>query len=440
MKRGALALGLVLGLLPLRALGEDPEPAVVEEILQVLTERGLIDAGEHDRLVARYHAQEQQRRSLLSRVRLTGDLRLRAEGFWFDEDATGDDPSNRFRGRYRLRLGADVDVNDWMIAHFRLASGEDDLRSTNTSFGRPGPDFDPDDIFIDRASLELFAPESWVPMEEGFAGLEVGKQPNPFLWKGARDGMLWDNDIMPEGVAARLRGEPISDLRLFANAGYFIMDENSSSSDPHLIGTQLGAEWSASEQVSLGGRASWYGFRSLDSDFVMRGVDGSGGSTAAGGNIVDGLLDGAGDIDVGELGVYLTLRHLEGWPITAFGYLSNNFSAEDSELYPQAGADALAWNLGLEVGDKKQVAALGVAYLHMEANAFPSQFIDSDFLDGETNREGLAFWGVRQILPSTDLQVTVFMSQEIDDALPAYQDSVGGAERLRLQTDLIVGF
>jgi hypothetical protein len=440
MKREAFVCGLVVGLLPLAAAAEDPEPAVVEEILGVLSERGLIEPGEHDRLVARYHAQEQERKSLLSRVRLTGDLRLRAEGFWFDDDPTGDDPSNRFRGRYRLRLGADIDVNDYMIAHFRLASGEDDLRSTNTSFGRPGPDFDPDSIFIDRASLELFAPESWVPMESGFAGVEVGKQPNPFLWKATRDGLLWDNDIMPEGVAARLRGEPIPDLRLFFNAGYFIMDENASNSDPHLIGTQLGAEWAASEKVSVGGRASWYGFRSLDSDFVMRGVDGSGGSTASAGNIVDGLIDGAGDIDVGELGAYLTLRAIAGWPITAFGYVSNNFSAQDSELFPQAGADSLGWNVGLEVGDKKVYAALGMAYLHMEANAFPSQFTESDFLDGVTNREGLAFWGVRQILPSTDLQVTVYMSQEIEDALPAYQDSVAGSERLRLQTDLVVGF
>src|SRR5690606_9493279 len=127
------------------------------EILAVLRERGLLDASEHDRLVARYQAQEVERRAALPRIRLSGDLRLRGEGFWFDEDEVAD-PSNRYRGRYRLRIAATADVNDWMTAHVRLASGERDSRSTNTSFGRPGPDFDPDPIFLDRASLEARAP------------------------------------------------------------------------------------------------------------------------------------------------------------------------------------------------------------------------------------------------------------------------------------------
>ena len=441
MKRSIL--GPVLGLLAVGAAGpawaEEPEASVVEEILGVLEQRGLIEAEEHDRLVARYHETEAKRESLLPRIRLSGDLRVRGEGFWYDEDATGDDPSNRYRGRYRLRLAGDVDVNDWVAAHFRLASGEYDLRSTNTSFGRVGPDFDPDDIFIDRAYIELHPPEGRLPAD-GTASLEIGKTPNPFVWKETRDWMLWDADINPEGMAVQLTGEAFSGIQLFANGGYFIIDENSSNSDPHLIGAQLGGRIRATSELEVGARTSWYGFRSLDAAFIECGVDASGCPTSGGGNIPDGLTSDSDRIDVGEFGVYAAWGGIEAWPIRVFGHIARNFSARDSDLFPAAGEEAFAWGTGVEVGDKKKWAQLGGGYWWIEANAFPSQFIDSDLFDGETNRKGWAFWGVRQILPSTDLGVTLFVSDAIEDALPAFEQSVAGSDRIRLQTDLQVSF
>lgn len=436
----ALAAGFGLALAaPQHARAEDPEAPVVEEILGLLQERGLLEPAEHDRLVTRYQAQEEERDSKLPRIRLSGDLRLRGEGFWYDEDAV-EDRSNRYRGRYRARIAATADVNDYMTAYVRVVSSEGDNRSSNTSFGRPGPDFDYDPIFIDRASLEARAPEHWLP-DGSTAALEGGKQPNPFLWKAARDQMLWDNDIMPEGVAVRGRGEVAKGLQVFANGGYFIIDENSSNADPHVIGTQLGAEY-ADSPIAAGLRATWYGFRSLDAAFVERGIDGSGGVTASAGNL-PGLVDGSERIDVGELGAYVGWRGLEGWPVTLFGYVANNFSARSSALVPdtsEADSEGLAWQVGLEVGDKKHLAAFNVSYMHLEANAFPSQYVDSDIVDGETNREALAFQGARQILPNTDFIVSLFLSDALEDSLPNFEESVGGSKRLRLQTDLVVGF
>lgn len=433
----ALAAGAGLGLaVPDGARAGDPEAPVVEEILGVLRERGILEQAEHDRLVSRYQTQEAERRGTGPRIRLSGDLRLRGEAFWYDEDAVSD-RSNRYRGRYRARIAADAEVNDWMSAHLRLASGQGDNRSANTSFGRPGPDFDSDPIYLDRASLALRPPEHWLPPATS-AVLEGGKQPNPFLWKAARDSMLWDNDITPEGVALRSRGEVVKGLELFANAGYFVIDEYSGTDmDPELLGAQLGAEW-AGAPWSAGLRASGYGFRSLDPAFLARGEDGTDGVTASAGNL-PGLF--AGDsLDVGELGGYAGWHGIEGWPLVLFGYVSNNFSAERSPLAPAAGDESLAWMVGLEIGDKAQVASFGAAYIHLEANAFPSQYVDSNLVDGETNREGFAFQGMRQILPHADFIVTLFLSDALDDTLPDFEDSVGGSRRMRLQTDLVVGF
>jgi hypothetical protein len=442
--KGPIGGGVALAILAAVGAGapaaaEEPGASVVEEILGVLEQRGLIEREEHDRLVARYHESEARQASRLPRIRLSGDLRLRGEGFWYDEDETGDDPSNRYRGRYRLRVAADADVNDWVAAHLRLASGEDDLRSTNTSFGRPGPDFDPDPIFIDRAWVELRAPEGRLPAA-GTASLDVGKVPNPFVWKVTRDVLLWDNDIHPEGVGLRLAGEAAPGVSLFANGGYLILDENGSSTDPHLIGAQLGAAWEAATELELGARASWYGFRSVDDDFVERGVDGSGGSTSAGGNIPDGLVSDGDRLDVAELGAYVAWAGIERWPLRLFGHLSRNLSAQDSELFPAAGEEAWAWLAGLEAGDKKELVQLGIAYSWIEANAFPSQFVDSDLFDGVTNRKGFAFWFVRQLVRNTDLAVTLFLSDAIEDALPDFEESVAGSDRIRLQTDLQIAF
>ena len=66
-------------------------------------------------------------------------------------------------------------------------------------------------------------------------------------------------------------------------------------------------------------------------------------------------------------------------------------------------------------------------------------FIDSDFLDGTTNREGWTFYGSRQILDNTELKLTLFVTDEIQDEAP-FLTSVRNAERMRLQSDIVFKF
>jgi hypothetical protein len=96
--------------------------------------------------------------------------------------------------------------------------------------------------------------------------------------------------------------------------------------------------------------------------------------------------------------------------------------------------------VGLEFGDKKRYVQLGTAYVHLEANAFPSMFVDSDLFDGRTNREGWMVYGSREIFKNTDLNLTAFLSDAIEEDLPAFDDSVPGAHRVRLQADVVVKF
>lgn len=433
------------------AAAADPEPSVVQEILGVLKERGLVDEEDYQRMLARYAAGEKQRQSLIPKLRFYGDLRLRGEGFVYDEDPVAGHTPDRLRARYRLRIGSDADVTDFATVHFRLASsqgnanGVGDPRSSNISFGNQ-PDFAPGQIYIDRANLELKAPSSWIPLERGSASLDLGKIGNPFVWKPIRDLMLWDPDISPEGAALRVSGEAAQGLDLFFNGGWLIDQENAASKDPYLLGAQLGGSFQVSKTLLLGARTTWYGFRALNQNFICRGATGANcngtpGPTASGGNIPDGVstATNGGQMNVGELGAYLTWKGFENWPVTLWGDVGQNFTGRSSARLGH-GSESLAWSTGLAVGDKSKLIELGLAYFWVEANAFPSQFVESDWIDGRTNHRSLVFWTLKRLFANTDLQTMVSFQNSINDALPEFRNSVSQADRIRFQTDLMVSF
>src|SRR5262245_61224133 len=94
-----------------RAADEQPEKAVIDDILAVLKKRGDIEEDEYQRLVAKNAAAEKKEKSLLPTIKFFGDLRGRMEAFWYQNDGVSDRP-NRFRARYRARLGATSDINE----------------------------------------------------------------------------------------------------------------------------------------------------------------------------------------------------------------------------------------------------------------------------------------------------------------------------------------
>jgi hypothetical protein len=415
-----------------RADGNEP---VIEDVLQILKDRGIVDESQYTELVAKQQSWEQKNTPLLGRIEFSGDMRLRFENFWYNEDAFGVDQSNRNRLRYRLRLQGKAAINDYIDAVFRLASGEGDPRSTNRTLGAD-PDFGPDAIFIDRAYL-VFKP----PPERTY-GVKLnilgGKMPNPFLeWNGGPIDLLWDGDINPEGLAIELGYQPTENVKLLLNTGYFIDKENSTHADPHVFGIQGGGIWTPTEKVEVGTRLAFYSWRSLDAPFF--------GRASASGNVPDGLTEGAPTIGAstyrtGDLALYLRFSGVENWPLLVWGQIAHNFDAVRSELFPGAEKEPTGWGLGFSVGDKKKLALLGLGYYYLGANFWPAQFTDSDLFDGFTNRKGWAFFAQKQVLANTDLALTLFVGDAIHEETAAYPVSNMNANRIRLQTDVIVKF
>lgn len=446
----ALVLTIALALIASGSAAEENE-AGLAELVDVLHEKGLLDEGQYAQIRSKAEKQSDEE-AWFERISIWGDFRARYEHFLRDSDRVAGDPDDRSRARYRLRVNLKARVNEYIDGYVQLASGENDSRSTNTSFGRSEPDFAPDEIWIQEAYIDLHPfTEGTIAGREGDLRVLIGRQPNPFLNKRhGRDVLLWDGDISPEGAAWRGSLRLGEALDAYANAGYFVIDENSGSKDPGLMGAQLGANYQLSEKIVLGARGSIYHFRNLDRDFFERGVDDSKPPTDAGGNLGDSAdfgLSASDTLDVLETGVYLTYTGIENWPVTFFADASKNTDAQ--ELYE--GPQDMAWLLGLSVGDKKHFAELGVIYAYVEADAFPAQFIDSDLLDGYTNRKGFGFYAARQIFSNTDLNFAVMWSEAIEDQYfdadggdpgdaGVFDASVENSDRIRLQADLVVKF
>lgn len=143
--------------------------------------------------------------------------------------------------------------------------------------------------------------------------------------------------------------------------------------------------------------------------------------------------------NVVETAAYLTYNGFESWPITVYGDFAQNLDAKHSELFPGIGKEDTARGIGLEVGDSKKVIKLVTGYGSIQANAFPSMFIDSDFLDGKTNRQGWAFYGSKQILENTELKLTLFLIEPVRTGV-AFQESVANSDRIRMQSDIVFKF
>jgi len=432
-----LAVGITSAA-PARAADEE----AVEAVLGALKDEGVIDEAQYSRIVSKNRASE--RESWWQRITWFGDFRFRHESFYFQKDTTGTQRDDRFRMRYRLRTGAHVAINDYADVTFRLATGGGSTRSRNQTTGG-NVDFRPDEIWVDQAFATLHAPESWFGGEDASAKLLLGKVPNIFLWKRGRDIFPWDTDITPAGAALLLDYAPADSAELSLTGGYFVIDEFSHSRDPYLAAIRLSGDFHPSPLLTVGGEVTYYAFRSLDSGFFARGVTPTADAEfGIGGNLVGGLSDDSG-VDVSEFGLYAQYDRFRDWPILVFARLFENWSAQNT---PFGGKEDLAWGVGLEVGRANGIAKLGFSYWWVEANAFPGQFIDGTFSDGLSNRKGFNLFAGREILDDTDLKVSFYMADVIDDGL-LDPDGNGGtktsysvldAERIRITADVIFHF
>ena len=223
---------------------------------------------------------------------------------------------------------------------------------------------------------------------------------------------------------------------------------------------QLRLDGDVNETWDVGGRFTWYNLFDLTPNFLALGVDSRGNPTAstfAAGNIPGGLTGNpfGGSMNVVEAAAYTTANLIERWPITLLFDFSQNLSASSSFITYTAtappltfipfpgtyttGPEGTAWMAAMSIGDTKEILRFRMLYAWLEANAFPAQFVDSDLFDQFTNRRGWVWDFSKHVFTNTEASLTLFYSDPIKTNL-AYQNSLYGSRRFRMQANLVWSF
>lgn len=238
-------------------------------------------------------------------LRLSGDLRFRAETFSHQGFDNLVETPERKRLRMRVRLGVDGTINKYFDWGIRLASGTlTDHISSNQTF----TDFYERKPFaLDRAFVRYDSKGDTVGVQ-----LVGGKFEPTFR----RSQLVWDDDLNVEGASQALyfkTGSSLKQIKLVAFQLPF--SEVPNGKDGTLYGGQLQTDWQMGGTLSANVNVAYYDW--VRADQVLRGL---GASTT---QVNGGLTNGAG-VTGGQNGILGTtnriIRDSNGNPI---GFLAN---------------------------------------------------------------------------------------------------------------------
>ncbi|MBN3040364.1 MAG: putative porin, partial [Candidatus Omnitrophica bacterium] len=220
---GFIAAGLVI--LPSYA-GE------IDILLQKLVEKGVLTGAEAQQIKVETKetikkeiaaGESETLPSWVQTIKLKGDYRVRYQAN--HSKTVNDQTSERHRGRFRLRLGAEAKVNNKVLVALGLATGLSDnggaavnhdyIRSTNQSFD---DSFSKHPINLDYAYAKYNAAK-WLYLIGG--KMKLGD----VLWEPGD--LMWDGDITPEGGAFDISKKINPGLGVFLKTGFYIFEEDS---------------------------------------------------------------------------------------------------------------------------------------------------------------------------------------------------------------------
>jgi hypothetical protein len=166
---------------------------------------------------------------VLGRFRLSGDVRVRGEGFYQDNVIS------RNRARIRVRLGLDGKLNEDFIGGLALATGTlGDPTTTNetlTNF------FDRKTIALDRGYI------TYNPQDDKWLSLTGGK----FAYTWDRTSLTTDPDINPEGFDEKVAFDvnTAGFKKFSAQTFQLLFNENSQGDDSFGLGASVAATFKA---------------------------------------------------------------------------------------------------------------------------------------------------------------------------------------------------
>jgi Putative porin len=319
------------------------------------------------------------------------------------------------RQRIRARLSMTAKINDTLTGTIGIATngGTGDPRSTNQTLGeswtRKG-------IGLDLAYVD------WKPVDS--FGMSFGKMPQPWY---KVSGYFFDNDINPEGIAARFATGPF-----FANAWGMALSERSTASDASLLGGQIGLTGQIGG-MKLTGALGYFDVGSLQGQVTTTlatpvcaanpaffAGSTNGNTTVANAAGCPALLFDFNMIEALAQAEFTIANQ----PLQIFAQYIQNEDADDLDT---------GWLAGFNWGKASNPRSweFGYAYGLIEKDSTFGQFVDSDFGGGVTDIEGSIFKVGFAPAKNWVLNGTYFMNDRFIDAPGATQLSYD-----RYQVDL----
>ena len=149
------------------------------------------------------------------KVKISGDLRYRHESI--DAQTNGEYLPGNNRNRIRARLMLESIINDEWGVGFRIATGSSsDPASTNQTLDNG---FTKKDIWLDLAYFD------WHPKAIERLNVFGGKMPLPF-YRAGNNQLIWDDDVNPEGIAAKYVIPFTKSDNLYVNGGGLWLKED----------------------------------------------------------------------------------------------------------------------------------------------------------------------------------------------------------------------
>lgn len=385
----------------------------------------------------------------VTKLRISGDARIR---YQYDNEQTNGVPAeldrNRYRYRFRLGLTANLGPKWSTGVRFESAAG---ATSTNSDLARGTDNFSKTDdavflgqVFVQYNDLHVLGAEQ--------LDVRVGKFAHKFFNPGV-NGFWIDSDINFEGLAEELVYEDIAggtDLAL--RAGQFFLNSNSgpitttnqSNTPSTLFVTQIDVS-----NVSAGTGTGWRVAPTLVAFAAPADHDKSLSSVASQAN------DNAIYTDLATVLVPAEYSFLlkNGVPLAFYGSYGVNLQGEDraDRLYGAAPASKFdqLFNAGVRFGANKLAGdyQLVAEYRYVEAGAYTSILLDSDFNGGYLGGKGPIFSAIYSFTDAVTATVTYFSSVNIDPNQPAGTGSsstrgngLGFGQAQVLQIDLSAKF
>ena len=364
----------------------------------------------------------------IDRIAFNGDIRLRFENDLFSNENApitvlnntvrnaniSNSTEDRDRFRLRARLGADVEVNDWLKGGLRLTTGTlTDPVSPNQTEGVGQGKYT---LGLDRAFLAA-SPLPWL-------SLQGGRFANPFL----HTDLLWDPDLAFDGIAATVTPKFNDSWSSFTTVGAFPIEEIQSSEvnkakDKWLYALQTGIKWQAQNRTSAKLGIAYYDYQNVEGKSNPTGLDTYSGTVPAfrqkGNNTFNiNTLNGglpstnnialASQFELVNLTGQIDLLTFDPVHVTLTGDYVKNIGFDAGEIFRRTGnkykEENEAYQLRLDVGHnsfnggastevKPNDWQVSLAYKRLEADSVLDAFTDSDFHLGGTDAKGWLIGG-----------------------------------------------